>query len=87
MRRQCRRTLPRFQATFRGRDVFSYRNLPRSQIRYAPIFEWLEAAHWRGYTWESFCALESDEQALVIAHYRTHHQLAAVEAWYNRPKP
>lgn len=46
----------------------------------------LEAARWRGYEWEVFEDLETDRQALIIAHYRTHHQLAAVEAWANRPK-
>jgi hypothetical protein len=53
---------------------------PRNGAAYSLFFEWLEAAHWRGLTWEAFCELDGSDQSLVIAHYRTHMQLEAVIA-------
>jgi hypothetical protein len=47
----------------------------------------LRAARWRGYLWEHFDALESDQQALVIAEYRIEMRYQAVDAWEHRPKP
>ncbi len=82
----CRRTLTRFQATFRGRDGVSYANLPRAQSKYNSLFEMMEAAHWRGIEWDAFVALDTDEQARLMAHYRTHHQIRAVEDWYNHKR-
>jgi hypothetical protein len=47
----------------------------------------MEAAHYWHYEWAAFDALEGDEQALYIAHYRTKQRFLAVDAWANRPKP
>ncbi|KPV48012.1 hypothetical protein SE17_40355, partial [Kouleothrix aurantiaca] len=73
--------------TYAGKDLWS-RSLdpPAGKIRYSAEYELLEAARWRGLTWQDFDALEGDDQALIIAHYRTAQRLAAVDAWENRPK-
>jgi len=55
--------------------------LPRSYITYSGLFGLLEAAHWRGIPWDEFCRLSVDEQARIVAHYRAHHQMRAVEEW------
>lgn len=68
-----------FKATFRGRDVFSIR-VPRSGAKYSLLFECMEAAHWRGLTDQQFAEMDPFEQARVVAHFRTHHQLEAVIA-------
>lgn len=47
----------------------------------------LETAHYWHFEWPDFDALEGDEQALYIAHYRTRMRLNAVDYWMNRPKP
>ena len=44
------------------------------------LFECMEAAHWRGLTDEQFAALTPFEQARIVAHFRSHHQLEAVVA-------
>lgn len=54
--------------------------MPRAGASYEPLFEWREAAHWAGETWRSFCRLDGDEQAAIVAHYRAHMQLEAVIA-------
>ncbi len=55
-------------------------------MSYTGLFEMMETAHWRGYEWDYFCSLDTDEQARIMAHYRTHHQIAAVESWYNHKR-
>lgn len=40
----------------------------------------MEAAHWRGLTDQQFAEMPPFEQARVVAHFRTHHQLEAVIA-------
>ena len=70
---------PPFDLTFRGRNIFDI-PVPRSGVRYARVFEVLEAAHWRGLTDAQFDALDPLEQARIVAHYRAHHQLEAVVA-------
>ena len=45
------------------------------------LFASLEAARWRGLSDAAYDALDVQEQARLIAHYRTAMQFAAVEAW------
>lgn len=71
--------MKRFQATYKGRSIWDMRT-PRSGIRYSAVFEWLEAAHWDGYTKEAFEDLNGERQSLIVAHYRTHMQIEAVLA-------
>lgn len=53
-------------------------------------YELLRAARWRGYTWESFDALASDSQALIVAEYRIEMRFTAVDSYQQqlrRKKP
>jgi hemerythrin superfamily protein len=54
--------------------------VPRSGAKYGPLFEQMEAAHWRGLSDQQFSDLSLFEQARIVAHYRAHHQLEAVIA-------
>lgn len=82
-----RPTLPRFQATYRGKDLWSEAlDPPAGEIGYAAEFEYLEAAHFWDYEWERFDALDGDAQALIIAHYRTTQRMRAVDAWQQHLK-
>ncbi len=54
-------------------------NPTEGKIRYAVEFEYLEAAHFWGYHWEQYDALDTDTQALIIAHWRTTQRMRAVE--------
>jgi hypothetical protein len=74
------RISPCFRATFRGRSVFAYRNLPRSGVKYSLFFESLEAARWRGIDDLAWDSLGADDKARLIAHYRVHMQIEAVLA-------
>lgn len=44
----------------------------------------MEAARWAGggtvRYWQQFCALDGDDQARIIAHYRAHERMQAVIA-------
>lgn len=76
-----------FAATFRGRDVFSYQQVPRSGVKYSLLLEWFLAARWAGYKWdEEFSALDGDQMAFIVAAYRVHHQIEAVTAWWQTRK-
>jgi hypothetical protein len=55
-------------------------------VRYAPHLEWGLAAQWWGESWERFCAMDGDDQAFLIAVYRTKTRLDAVIQWDQRPK-
>lgn len=59
---------------------------PDGKFGYAASYELLRAARWRGYRWAEFDALDTDEQALIIAEYRIELRYQAVDAWANRPK-
>jgi hypothetical protein len=75
--------LPPFQATYRGRDVFSYRQLPRSGVQYGLILEWFLAARWAGLSWfDEFDQLDGEDMAFIVAAYRTHMQIEAVVAYF-----
>lgn len=77
-----RPTSPRFQATYQGRSLWSEAlDPPPGAIAYAAEYEYLEAARAWGYVWEQFDALHGDQQALIIAHWRTAQRIAAVDAW------
>jgi hypothetical protein len=42
----------------------------------------MEAAHWAGLDWfREFDDLDGDEMAIIVAHYRCHHQIESVLAW------
>jgi hypothetical protein len=60
-----------FNPTYKGRPLF-HESLdpPAGFFQFESSYEMLRAARWRGYTWEAFDLLESDQQALVIAEYR-----------------
>jgi hypothetical protein len=44
-------------------------------------YELLRVARWRGYSWEQFDQLESDQQALIIAEYRIEMRFLAVDQY------
>jgi hypothetical protein len=44
-------------------------------------YELLRAARWRGYSFEQFDALESDQQALIVAEYRIEMRFLAVDSY------
>jgi len=74
-----------FAVTYGGKSIWSPALNPEtSKIRYAVEFEWLEAAHFWGYEWQIFDALESETQALLIAHWRTTQRMIAVEREQDR---
>lgn len=54
--------------------------MPLSGVTYAPLFEWLEAAHWARIDWETFRHMDGHDQARIVAHYRAHQRLEAVIA-------
>ena len=80
--------MPRFKATYRDRDVYSYRQVPRSGVRYEMILEWFLAARWAGISWfDDFDQLDGDDMAFIVAAYRTHHQTEAVVSYFaNKPR-
>ena len=75
--------MPCFNATYKNRDVFSYRNIPRSGVRYHLMLEWFLAARWAGLHWyDDFDQLDGDDMAFVVAAYRTNTQIEAVVNYY-----
>lgn len=70
----------RFRPTWQGRDIFAVR-VPQSKARYSQVFEALEAARWRGISDAAYDALDVQDKARLIAHYRVSTRLAAIEAW------
>lgn len=54
-------------------------------MAYSVTYELVQVAQRWG-TWEHFDALDSDTQALLVAHYRTSQRFQAVDYWANRPK-
>lgn len=53
--------------------------MPESGLTYSTELEWRLAAHWAGYRrFETFRALPADEQAELIAVYRTQARMGAV---------
>jgi hypothetical protein len=44
------------------------------------MLEWRFAAQWSGVSYKEFEELDGDEQSRVVAAYRSHIQIAAVEA-------
>jgi len=72
--------LPRFNLTYGNKSLWSSALDPEAgKVGYQVEFEWLEAARSWGYPWEAFDALESDTQALIIAHWRSKQRILAVE--------
>ncbi len=53
---------------------------------YSPEYELLEVAHFWRMPWRDFDAMETDDQALLIAHYETRRRFEAVDFWQNRPE-
>jgi hypothetical protein len=77
-----RRRSPPFHATFKGRDVFAYQQVPRSGVRYHIMLEWFLAARWAGLGWfDDFDQLDGEDMAFIVAAYRTHQQIEAVVAF------
>ncbi len=77
--------MTRFQATFRGKDIFSYRQIPRSGVAYSMLLEWFLAAKWAGLDWfQDFGGdlLDGDDMAFIVAAYRTSMQTEAVIAYF-----
>ena len=71
---------PDFAASFRGRDVFTYR-LPRSGVSYSSLLEWVMAAIWANYKpTEFFEEVDGEMQSLIVAAYRTHMQIEGIMA-------
>lgn len=61
--------------------------LPPSGVTYSELYLWREAARWAGYPrYRDFMAEAGDEQACVVAHFTSHHQLEAVKAEDQRRK-
>lgn len=72
--------MPRFKATWRGLDIFSYHLPPL--VKYTDALALPLTAHWHGMPWEDFKVLETDEQEFLIAVYKTANQLDAVQSYY-----
>lgn len=69
-----------FAVKFRRRDIFEYKT-PRSGISYtSAALEYINAAHWDQQSYEEFCMLEPDDQAVIVAAYRVSMQMEAVIA-------
>lgn len=63
--------------------MFSYRQIPRSGVRYEMILEWFLAARWAGISWfGEFDTLDGDDMAFIVAAYRAHHQIEAVVQYF-----
>lgn len=71
------KTWSHFAATFRKRDIFSYR-VARSGASFSPEFEAREAARWANYTWPEFCAMDGEEQSATVAQFRVSNYLESV---------
>ena len=54
--------------------------MPRSGVSFDPILERILVAQWANYTQEGFEALDGSRQSVIVAAYRTHHQMEAVLA-------
>ena len=58
--------------------------MPRSGLHYDDVYAWREAAHWAGggsvTYWDDFCALDSQEQSAIVAHWLARMQVEAVIA-------
>lgn len=75
--------MPPFQATYQGRDVFDYGQIPRSGVRYHLMLEWFLAARWAGLGWfDDFDALDGEDMAFIVAAYRTNLQIEAVVSFF-----
>lgn len=68
---------------FKGKPIFEIR-VPRSGLTFDDCFAWREAAHWAGggsvNYWQEFCALDSDEQSAIVAHWMARMQIDGVIA-------
>lgn len=63
--------------------MFSYRQIPRSGVRYGLMLEWFLAARWAGLHWfDEFDQLDGEDMAFVVAAYRTHQQIEAVVSYF-----
>lgn len=63
--------------------MFSYRQIPRSGVRYGLMLEWFLAARWAGLGWfDEFDQLDGEDMAFVVAAYRTHQQIEAVVSYF-----
>lgn len=51
-------------------------------MKYSITLDWEMACQWWGYTREGFAALDVDEQARIIAVYRTSKLMESVVAQY-----
>lgn len=69
---------PPFRATYKGRSVWGF-DLT-SGIRHGDVLMWVKVAHWDRRSWESFCALDGEQQSFLVAAYVTEMQCQAVEA-------
>jgi hypothetical protein len=85
--------LPRFEPTLNGKDVFLC-EVGDSGVTYSHELERMYAAHYWRKTPSEFEALDSEEQAKMLAVYRTNGQIAAavehqryIEAISKMPPP
>lgn len=63
--------------------MYSYRQIPRSGVKYNLILEWFLAARWAGLDWfNEFSDLDGDDMAFIVAAYRTNAQIEAVVTYY-----
>ena len=68
---------------YRGRDVFAYRQIPRSGVRYGIMLEWYLASRWAGLDWfGAFNDLDGEDMAFIVAAYRTNMQIEAVVNYF-----
>ncbi len=67
--------------------MFSYRQIPRSGVKYSLILEWFLAARWAGLNWfQEFNDLDGEDMAFVVAAYRTNMQIEAVVTYFASKK-
>lgn len=73
--------MPRFQATFRGRDLWAIQP-PRSGLAFAPVLEWELARQWNGISPAEWHTMDGYEQSRYVAVYRAKHHMDAVIAYH-----
>lgn len=78
-RRPWTRLQKRFQVEWKGYPIQDY-SLPPGDITYAMEFEARQAARFVGYPYAEFLKLEGEEQNSIVAHYRMHNRIEAVQA-------
>lgn len=60
--------------------------MPSGVVIGSAEYEWIQAAHSDGMSYDEFSGMPVEYQELIIAAYRTQGQIESVKAFANRPK-